>query len=341
MNKHYKMLLFAATMIVSTSLHAQPTLTQGNCAPQVGNTFTTHNVAYAAPGSGGANATWDFSGLVSGGTSTYSWVDPSTTPNGTDFSGATVSYESSPNNFVYVQTSSSKYETKGIDNNGIIINYNDPETILEFPLTYSDTWSDNLASTYVSGGYTFYRSGSNIGVADGYGTLILPYGTFNNVLRVTVTSDFIDEYNPGIPLFVEYDVVNTYWYLPGINNPLLQMSSFSSSTGGAPTITQYGYYIDQLHVGVEGYTPHELFHMQVFPNPATTTANVRYALKDGGNVRISLYNTLGQEVQTMVNQTQSTGDYTTTINVNDLKKGIYLIRMEVGGQAQTEKLTVQ
>ncbi len=340
MNKLYAIVLCSSALVASSAI-AQPTLTQANNVPQVGENFVIHSIDYTSPGNGGANVTWDFSNLTSNGTSNVNWITPGSTPNGGSFPGASASYETGQGNYYYIKSSSARQEVGGFDNSGTILNYSDPETVVEYPITHNGSWSDNMACTFVSNGITFVRTGGNTGVADGYGTLILPYGTFNNVLRVTVTQDYQDDYDIGVPATVEYDAVNTYWYLPGTHSALLQLSSLTTTSFGQPTTAEYGFYLDQTSVGIENYTPNQLFAMHVFPNPTSSSSNLYYTLKDGGNVFIALYNTLGQEVQTVVNQSQTTGDYTTTINVDDLGKGIYIIRMEVDGQVQTQKLTVQ
>jgi len=76
-----------------------------------------------------------------------------------------------------------------------------------------------------------------------------------------------------------------------------------------------------------------------YPNPAQNRTTVRYALPEAREVTIRLYNTLGQQVRTVVEGEQD-GRHERPVDVSNLSSGVYFLRFEAGGQTRTQKLTV-
>ncbi|MDV7396316.1 hypothetical protein RZS08_33285, partial [Arthrospira platensis SPKY1] len=74
----------------------------------------------------------------------------------------------------------------------------DGDLLFEFPLHYGDQMSDDIegTNTVFAGGSPFVtqRTGTTTTEVDGYGTLITPLGTFNNVLRVKRTESISDSF---------------------------------------------------------------------------------------------------------------------------------------------------
>ena len=80
--------------------------------------------------------------------------------------------------------------------------------------------------------------------------------------------------------------------------------------------------------------------LRVYPNPVNTTSKVYYHVTENGNqVRISLFDLTGKEVALLVNAVQSTGDY--TIRLDQLKQGVYFLKMISGNQNQVQKIIVE
>jgi hypothetical protein len=82
---------------------------------------------------------------------------------------------------------------------------------------------------------------------------------------------------------------------------------------------------------------------QNFPNPFNPSTTINYQLPDAGNVRIVIYNMLGQMVKTLVNEEHSAGYYSQLWNGTDdtdrkVASGVYIYRIEVTG-AQNKRFT--
>ncbi len=69
--------------------------------------------------------------------------------------------------------------------------------------------------------------------------------------------------------------------------------------------------------------------ISAFPNPANEELNIKYALSNVSNPEITIYNILGQSLQS-VSVTQLNG--TTTVNTGNLKDGMYFYVLKANGQ---------
>jgi len=79
---------------------------------------------------------------------------------------------------------------------------------------------------------------------------------------------------------------------------------------------------------------------QNYPNPFNPTSKIIYSLPIANHVIIKLFDNLGRELQTLVNEYKNEGNYTISINSSELASGIYYYRMQAGKFFETKKLVV-
>ncbi len=75
---------------------------------------------------------------------------------------------------------------------------------------------------------------------------------------------------------------------------------------------------------------------QNYPNPFNPSTTIEFAIPEESFVKLSVHNTLGQEVRTLVNEKKQPGFYDVTFNVSELASGIYFYRLSASsgpGQA--------
>ena len=79
----------------------------------------------------------------------------------------------------------------------------------------------------------------------------------------------------------------------------------------------------------------------VYPNPANTSANVSFTMNESNVLTATLYDILGNAVQSIINNKEfSKGAQTIEINTSDLSNGIYYISLEVNGTKETKKVVI-
>ena len=79
----------------------------------------------------------------------------------------------------------------------------------------------------------------------------------------------------------------------------------------------------------------------IYPNPASTYANIQFSISREENVRIGLLNALGQEVMILSPEYMPSGTHTREINTAGLQPGIYLVRMDIQEGTYFRKLLVR
>jgi hypothetical protein len=94
--------------------------------------------------------------------------------------------------------------------------------------------------------------------------------------------------------------------------------------------------------GVEGQLnpgiPQEFRLEQNYPNPFNPSTTIRYGLPNRSHVTLSVFNTLGQSVSTLVNGEEEAGYHEVQFDGRHLSSGVYFYRIEAGSFVQTRKL---
>ena len=84
--------------------------------------------------------------------------------------------------------------------------------------------------------------------------------------------------------------------------------------------------------------PKEFSLEQNYPNPFNPTTNFKFAIPSRQLTILRVYNVLGQEVQTLVNEVKEPGVYTISWDATNLPSGVYLYRLTAQNFDRTMKL---
>lgn len=77
---------------------------------------------------------------------------------------------------------------------------------------------------------------------------------------------------------------------------------------------------------------------QNYPNPFNPTTKISYTLPETGFVSLKVYDMLGREINTLVNETKSAGMYEIEFNASELPSGIYLCVLNAGSYQSIRKM---
>lgn len=80
---------------------------------------------------------------------------------------------------------------------------------------------------------------------------------------------------------------------------------------------------------------------QNYPNPFNPSTNISYRISEAGKVQLKVYNILGVEVATLVNEYQYSGDHSVDFNAAGLSSGVYLYTISVNNFTQTRKMILE
>jgi len=79
---------------------------------------------------------------------------------------------------------------------------------------------------------------------------------------------------------------------------------------------------------------------QNYPNPFNPTTTIRFSLPQSGNVKLTVYNLLGEQVAELVNGIKEAGVHSVTFDATELNSGIYIYKLEADGVVQSRKMTL-
>jgi hypothetical protein len=77
---------------------------------------------------------------------------------------------------------------------------------------------------------------------------------------------------------------------------------------------------------------------QNYPNPFNPTTNIKFDVPKSGNVKLTVYDILGDQVELLVNNYMVAGSYSTDFHANNLSSGVYFYKLEAGSFSETRKM---
>jgi hypothetical protein len=77
---------------------------------------------------------------------------------------------------------------------------------------------------------------------------------------------------------------------------------------------------------------------QNYPNPFNPSTTINYQIPEDGIVSLTIYDILGNEVKTVINEQKSMGRYQITIDAGDLSSGVYIYKIQVNDFVSTKKM---
>jgi hypothetical protein len=99
--------------------------------------------------------------------------------------------------------------------------------------------------------------------------------------------------------------------------------------------------ISNLPVGVENennFVADDFSLDQNYPNPFNPSTTIRYQVSGSSNVSLEVYDILGNEVATLVNEEKPAGSYEVKFNAAGLSSGIYFYKLQAGSLVETKKM---
>ncbi len=91
-------------------------------------------------------------------------------------------------------------------------------------------------------------------------------------------------------------------------------------------------------VTVEVQSVYTYFLDQNYPNPFNPSTTIKFGVKEKSNVRIDIFNSIGEKVNTVLNAEREPGNYQVEFNASDLPSGVYIYRIEAGQYNSIKKM---
>jgi len=234
-----------------------------------------------------------------------------------------------------------KYYASGWKDFGITDQYGNA-TLELLPGTYS------FKATYK--GYTQQKSGVNIAV-----TNPLEYETVSVYARLENTSD-----GSGIPDGIvkyyasgwkDFDTTaqdgntsriellpGSYSFKMDYNGEIQQLTNVDITTTNPVVFQTTQLAKKAAQIIADSEVPTEYNLLNNYPNPFNPNTQIKYQLPDKSFVTVKIYNVMGQEINTLVNQIKEPGTYQLTFGGDQLSSGIYYCILKANDYRETIKM---
>jgi hypothetical protein len=97
---------------------------------------------------------------------------------------------------------------------------------------------------------------------------------------------------------------------------------------------------DASATGTEAGVPSTFQLQQNYPNPFNPTTTIEYALPEAANVKLEVFNTLGQRVRVLVDESQQAGSHRIEFQADGLPSGVYFYKLQAGSHASVRQMTL-
>lgn len=340
MKKH---LLFASLLIAGSGF-SQLTLTNEPAIGAYANMYLCDSAAPSYSAVTGTGVTWDYSGAAGypGETRMISVVDPSTTPNASNFTGATKAVVIEDFLTSYWSSTASARNSQGFvfeePNLGTVkaVYNDDAELLANYPFAYGNTTSDIFAGTLY---FTFNNlpmspdaTGTARAAIDGSGTLILnSTTTLNNVIRYKL----VDTTNATIPFIGQAKLARTqYEYYTAAGGLPVFTYTYAKITAGAGVLGEFTVVLNSASPdpGTASLTENNAAQFNIYPNPAKESLTIQGDFN--GATSATILDQSGKTVKTIA--AVATG---ASISINDLEQGIYFLVINTNGGSAVKRFT--
>jgi Secretion system C-terminal sorting domain len=241
-----------------------------------------------------------------------------------------------------------------LDSSGLVSNF----SFLDFFTSLQDWYSIYRFTSNVNTEYTLLQMDSTITIGTINAYLRFKYfakrlqdETIQTVLGSYNCKKFLQQWKIiyyivppiiGIDLFTTND---TIWIAPGnwIVQDIIPANNVDLSLLGLPAITIYGLetkLTDEIVSVIENEEtiPSAFSLEQNYPNPFNPTTNIGFRIADRGFVSLKVFDVLGNEIATLVNEEKSAGRYEIEFNASSLPSGIYFYKLTAGSFIETKKM---
>lgn len=187
-------------------------------------------------------------------------------------------------------------------------------------------------------------------------------GDANSIWIFQIAGDLTVSSDINVTLAGGAQAKNIFWQVSGevtigtnahFEGIILSMTAINFNTGASlngRALAQSAITLDQTTVtqptntqatsidGTESSLPGEFTLSQNYPNPFNPSTVIGYQVPVNTDVRLEVFNMLGQSVALLVNEQKAAGSHTVSFDASALSSGIYIYRLHSAGFNQTRKM---
>ncbi len=195
----------------------------------------------------------------------------------------------------------------------------------------------------ITDGENYLNIGDEIGIFDGktlVGSALINQklsdnNKYQNVLTVFGTLNDSKGYNPDYPFTIKVWDNDKNTEISDFNFELVSADNAFTGVNFPAEDGQYSYgTFDFSDLKIKEGILSNTFLGDNYPNPLNSNTTISYGLGEAGKVKLTIFNSFGQQVSVPVNQLQSKGTYNINIDCSDFTPGIYQYKLEIEGSVE-------
>ncbi|HQO10725.1 MAG TPA: T9SS type A sorting domain-containing protein [Clostridiales bacterium] len=157
-------------------------------------------------------------------------------------------------------------------------------------------------------------------------------------------SSFDINLHPNIFEYNDFNIIHSYeninWYQDIVSQSTVYFSKLTSLYNGSNRFfiaynnNRQVYFQTALQTGIENGSeiiPDKPYIKSIYPNPFNNETKITIDLKDDSNVKLELYNTQGQLIQTVLDKKMNKGRFEYNIMLSNVNSGTYYCKLSVNG----------
>ena len=135
---------------------------------------------------------------------------------------------------------------------------------------------------------------------------------------------------------------NTYHYRHSSFDPPPHTDVIKAvvSNGYLSTEKSWNIFVEQITAVEDENNPRSYSLKQNYPNPFNPSTQIRYSIANTEFVNLTVYNSLGEKVAELVNESKPAGEYTITFDAGIFSSGIYIARITAGSFIKIIKMSL-
>ncbi len=147
----------------------------------------------------------------------------------------------------------------------------------------------------------------------------------------TWTAEFSRELLNGNEDDIQFDVQSEY---------LFNVAQFDNSRHGYEHRTSQSYMMSFINTGIGKVNTPKTYRLDNYPNPFASMTTFAYELPKADFVEITVYNSAGQTVASLVNEHREAGSHSVQWNASNVEPGVYFYKIIAGDYSATNKCEV-
>ncbi len=201
------------------------------------------------------------------------------------------------------------------------------QTDLQVSLRYTSLNPEQVANDFADNDFVKFRlelvdvsNNEVLGIYDNISFTKKNYSN-SNIVTYEITTDGIGNRNVILRLVVNENIEANYSlaHIFAEDEVISKTNKNEISYAGDLAVTEYGL-------------------AQNYPNPFNPITTINYQIPETGNVIIKIFDILGREITTLVNEQKKQGVYKVEFDASNLSSGVYLYNIQVNDYSNTKKM---